>query len=90
MCRIDDARKGDWYNRCSAMFVSCHAQRSCHGRTWRVSSPTHDYALGDAGATRDPYRRAIADDLLATDVTRVTVQQRLGHAHVQPMAQYDQ
>ncbi len=48
------------------------------------------YPAGDAGATRDPYRRAIADDLLATDVTRVTVQQRLGHAHVQPMAQYDQ
>jgi site-specific recombinase XerD len=38
----------------------------------------------------NPYRRALADDLLATDVTLVTVQKLLGHALVQTMAQYDQ
>ncbi len=57
--------------------------------TPRVSNPTHDHAPRDAGATRAPYRRSLADDLLATDVTLVTVQKLLDHAHVQTMAQYD-
>ncbi len=59
--------------------VASHARCFGHGRMGRVRTTEHAYATGATGA---PYRRSLADDLLATDVTRVTVQKLLGHAHV--------
>ena len=56
----------------------------------RVSITSMSLPQGMPVPRVNPYRRALADDLLATDVTLVTVQKLLGHALVQTMAQYDQ
>ncbi len=62
---------------CSIMM---RIRRACLGRTWCVSSTLHDRAAGDTGATRDPYRRPVAGDVLNIAVNRGTVQTVRGHA----------
>ena len=60
----------------------CPAMCSDHGRTPRVSTTAHAFTPGDAGTGRDPWRRTVDKDLLATNVDLITVQKVLGHASV--------